>query len=475
MGSGYLCLALCLAEISSALPFSGGTYGLARLSPRKFFWKVMTTLGFIVLVLTVVYCALSPIHGNFDRYALNQPDIRPPHEEFSGYRFFVYLPAASWFFRGVETLPLTAGDASQASKSIPKAIYAVFATSFLLAIGVLFSSVSLSPGITREFVDSIAPLTAGYGLIFHIRYKYALVFTLITQYARAQAFLFVYSRQLLALEKSRLYLEDLPSCVRNTHELLPGISFGTTLTAIITPILYYTFHEKYTAMYNNACQLACYFVYIGMFACYYQFRKQFHTLSKGYRSPFGIYGAIYGTIVFSICAVSLIGFQDDNGTSITIFVIMIVGLMLRYIVVGRFREIFNSEEQAVMFIAYVMKTNAERRKRTQMRKSIMTSISPTSQLRSMLSQEESLMSALSAAEGDGKIGSGAATGGDAIDIVSADLEPLLTDVPTAAAAAAAIADGMNAEKTAAQCDEASQLEDCRTPVAPSSQEPNKTT
>jgi len=32
IASGYLCLMLCISEVTSALPFAGGSYGLARIS-----------------------------------------------------------------------------------------------------------------------------------------------------------------------------------------------------------------------------------------------------------------------------------------------------------------------------------------------------------------------------------------------------------------------------------------------------------
>lgn len=48
-GSGFLCLNLCMGEMSSALPFSGGIFGFVRATLGPF-------LGFLVACCEIVYC-----------------------------------------------------------------------------------------------------------------------------------------------------------------------------------------------------------------------------------------------------------------------------------------------------------------------------------------------------------------------------------------------------------------------------------
>ena len=172
MGSGYLCLSLCLCEMTSAMPFSGGTYGLARvtlgkfpaflmgtceyieylnctafameisgemvstliygtpdchlqplfwfifylylvcwqLTPRKVFWWYMSLLGLFVIVMLTIYCVLSPLHANFNQHITHQPHMNHDSAHSHTYQSFRVLPFASWFFMGLETVPLTAGN-----------------------------------------------------------------------------------------------------------------------------------------------------------------------------------------------------------------------------------------------------------------------------------------------------------------------------------------------------------------------------
>eukprot|EP01034_Spumella_vulgaris_P032394 gene32394-39989_t len=87
------------------------------------------------------------------------------------------------------------------------------------------------------------------------------------------------------------------------------------------------------------------------------------TLGKFPAFLIGIYGALYGSVVFVISVISLIGFQDDQGAAVIIAIVLLVVLTARYYFRGRHKEVYNSEEQAVLFIAYVVKANTASKRR----------------------------------------------------------------------------------------------------------------
>ncbi len=158
-GMGYLCLTLCLAEMTSALPFSGGLYGFVRVTTNPFWGFVVAAcevfqsifyisvcvmhmaelireafgdprehdgivwvmffvtalisqlaggqifltwnrfLGGVGIFIVLLYLVLAPIHGDFEHYA-HQDD------QFIPVRVFERFPLSSWMFLGVEYLPL---------------------------------------------------------------------------------------------------------------------------------------------------------------------------------------------------------------------------------------------------------------------------------------------------------------------------------------------------------------------------------
>jgi ethanolamine permease len=173
-GIGYICLVCCLAEMTSTLPFSGGAYGFVRVcigpffgyligclealqnmayviaaviplgemltvvfrtSPKyeplywvvffitalsinivggKSFWRFVRVIGFVSLVLLLLYIGASAQYGDFQRYS--QSDVSNYH--FNGRRFMSYFPYSSWFFIGIEALPLACTDCKQVSCSL---------------------------------------------------------------------------------------------------------------------------------------------------------------------------------------------------------------------------------------------------------------------------------------------------------------------------------------------------------------------
>ncbi len=158
-GLGYLCLTLCLAEMTSALPFSGGLYGFVRVTINPFWgflvalceivqsvfyisvcvmfmaelvreatdcsindepivWMLFFVtavgtqllggavflsfnrfLGSLILFIVLLYLTLSPIHSEFNKYTWR-------HDGFAVIEVLQRFPFASWMFLGVEYIPL---------------------------------------------------------------------------------------------------------------------------------------------------------------------------------------------------------------------------------------------------------------------------------------------------------------------------------------------------------------------------------
>ena len=161
---GYICLVLCLAEMTSALPFSGGSYGFVRvcigpffgycigccealqniaytisavipfarmlttvfnednhyepaywalffvvamginIAGGKVFWYFNNAIGMISLALVIIYIVSTAQYCDFSRYA------EPSYSSFNGRAFVTYFPLSSWFFLGVEAIPLACVD-----------------------------------------------------------------------------------------------------------------------------------------------------------------------------------------------------------------------------------------------------------------------------------------------------------------------------------------------------------------------------
>ena len=213
IGTAYICLCLCTSELTSALPFAGGAYGLARctlgfyagfiigccetieyilyvsasalslgqiissilpsLNPYqpvlwllfyltalpihiyggKYFWKFNNILAIISFVVIIIYCLGSLPYTNFMHYASTSDG-----KSFDS--FIAVLPLAAWFFVGVEAVSMASDDTKEPKKNIPRGQIACICTLFITAISVLFVCCSLPTGID-DLTNTLAPLNTG--------------------------------------------------------------------------------------------------------------------------------------------------------------------------------------------------------------------------------------------------------------------------------------------------------------------------
>lgn len=85
------------------------------------------------------------------------------------------------------------------------------------------------------------------------------------------------------------------------------------------------------------------------------FRVKYNTLKRSFVNPFGIYGAVYGMMVFSIVFVSAAALQDDDQFALYFLLAWTTLVSVIYVLLYRRRQIYSAEESAILFLAYVMK------------------------------------------------------------------------------------------------------------------------
>eukprot|EP01031_Cornospumella_fuschlensis_P050598 gene50598-61892_t len=174
MGSAYMCMVMCIAEMTSTLPFSGGTYGFVRValgsfvgamvgysemilnicyvsstllawgqmwrnilqgdeegdsrsyevifwavfivtsivihfSPPRYFWSFNVFIAIVSLLTVIMYLLATTQYINYPSYipAAFSP---PKAQEYGMAAVMGALPLTSWWYVGVEMLPLAANE-----------------------------------------------------------------------------------------------------------------------------------------------------------------------------------------------------------------------------------------------------------------------------------------------------------------------------------------------------------------------------
>ena len=217
IGTSYICLCLCTSELSSALPFAGGSYGLARCTlgfyagfiigccetveyimyvsssvvslgaitsyaiPElssyqpviwlifyitalsihifscRIFWLFNIVIALISIIILLIYCFGSLPYVHFLHFAATKDGLW----FVGGFPDFLrVLPISAWFFVGVEALSTACDDVRDPKVSIPRGQLSCVATLCVTATLVYFISSSLPTGVD-DLAHTLAPLNTG--------------------------------------------------------------------------------------------------------------------------------------------------------------------------------------------------------------------------------------------------------------------------------------------------------------------------
>ncbi|EEY64775.1 Amino Acid-Polyamine-Organocation (APC) Family [Phytophthora infestans T30-4] len=378
IGTAYVALCCCTAEITGALPFAGGAYGLARctlgfypafmigccealeyiayvststiafvdlvvdavpeakpirpllwglfylsalifhIKGGRAFWVFNLVLGVVSLLIVLLYCIGSLPFVNFARYAADS------NLEFVGgfQGFMKALPLAAWFFVGVEALPMASGQVEQAKHVVPTAQVGCVLTLFGTGIFVYFITVSLPPGIA-SLPTELVPFDNG--------------FTLLLDFPRDCA---ISTSNL----RHRVWIHVLlPSFLNKTtiqHETpYAALIAGTTVSYALCLVVYWA--PSIGQYLFNICMLAGFMSYTGQCIGYISLKHNYRNIRVSH---------IVGIVVF----------QGNGSVETFVFITVVALLTLFYFVYARKRQTFSPQENRVMLVAHVTKFNIKK-------------------------------------------------------------------------------------------------------------------
>lgn len=275
------------------------------------------------------------------------------HEWFHGgiKEFMHMLPTTTRFFVGIQSIDVTCGQLKFPKSQVPKGSIGAIATVMITSFAVVFIACSLSPGVS-VLQHQLYPLTQGYSLMFQLTTKQAACLSLPPIITYGMGYMYFYGKQLSAMGRSGLlpFVVGHEISVRNTPVVahVTGAVLGLGICVLLYSI------EATKLEINNLAILVAMVTYMSIFISFVWFRYFFTTIKREFTNPMGIFGAVYGFVIFAICFISVCGFQDTYH-AISVFVIGSGILSAYYYVIVRKRQIFSEEERKVMFKAYVVK------------------------------------------------------------------------------------------------------------------------
>lgn len=416
----YLGLTFSLAEMSPALPHTGGAYSFARtamgqwggfitglaenveyvLTPAVIVFFISSYMsgifgtapeslplwwiGFYILFVTlnvvgvelsfkvtlvVTLLALSCLvvfwisalpNIDFAKWAMNigadgnvLPEGNGPFLPKGWIGVLASMPFAVWLFLAIEQLPLAAEESVDPKRDMPRGILAGIFTLIVSAFMILWLNPSVAGIGSHKLSTSGEPLLDGFKAIYGdgIAKTLATV-AVLGLVASFHTIIFAMGRQVYSLSRAGYF----PPALSVTHgsRKTPhrAMIVGTVLALAVMFILWFKLgSDKGAAVIGgtllNMAVFGAMLSYISQAVSFILLRKNFPSLERPYRSPFGNFGAVL-TVV--IAAVTLYFQMTDPvyQQGVVWVAIWIAVGTLYFALVGRKRLILSPEEEFAM-------------------------------------------------------------------------------------------------------------------------------
>lgn len=401
MSVGYAMLACCLAEMVSVIAFPGGYYGYARCTVHPFFgylvgcsgvietifvtaatvlriaqaiticcgtpikleplWWVLIHSGAILVhvqhhqvywvamlaltalcVLTYVIFTLGSIPvDHFEAHA-----HIPKTAMMMDVKWLQVLSLPSIFYYGCDLVIVAADEVRDSKKIIPKAMLAGYATMAVVAVAIILSTVSQTPGLTGTLFTTVFPLSFGFANMLNIRFSQAVAYIVAPLLSSLLGYMCISGRMITSLSKSGL----LPSVLKSTNHTSAMAMLMTSAIGLCLQAVAWTYD---TGISFRAALHAAYFVYIAMLCCYVVFKYRYGHLHCNFQSPFGILGAILGFVIFTLALASLV-LSAINNIGSYIYATAMGMFVIYYFLIAEDQQQFSPEEQQEFFKVYTI-------------------------------------------------------------------------------------------------------------------------
>ncbi|ETW01736.1 hypothetical protein H310_06341 [Aphanomyces invadans] len=414
MGFAYLSLCMSMAEVSSMVPFEGGAFGLARCT-----WGFYA--GFIVgcceavqyiLYVTCAFVALGRMVAQFwpliadhqyiswgISYVLSSGMLivggnvywrwnmalallsfsilivyvcgSLPYVDIATHgggtalhfvggfnHFMAVFPLTAWYYVGVESLNRLCAEVVEPRRSIPMGQMACMYTLFATSIMVFFVTISVDPGMP-SVATSLAIMNPVFNKLFNCTDDISTLLALPATFATGQGFVQAYMKIISCMAGSKL----IPVVLHEKHPKWHTPVYAIVVASCVSfGLCFVDFYASLdTTVFNTCIFLGC-ISYLSQCVGYLYLKKNFRSMERKYKSPFGRAGAIYASAVWLWTMVSIANYQGDGHTSVLIAVGVLGVCTVYYYAVAKERQTISEEERKALFFAHVSKHNLSKRR-----------------------------------------------------------------------------------------------------------------
>ncbi|MEM7410603.1 MAG: ethanolamine permease [Myxococcota bacterium] len=297
-------------------------------------------------ILVVFYIGAIP-HLDIATHALARGDRPWLPNGWAG--VFAALPFAIWFYLAIEELPLAAEEAHAPERDLPRGILLGLATLVVCAFLTLILSAGIAPG-SAALGKSDEPLFDSLRTIFGdgLGARGLALVAVAGLVASFHTIVFAYGRQIFSLSRAGYFPRWLSKTGRRQtphRALWVGAAIGYAVAATV-----HTLGPEHPvgAVLLNLAVFGAVLSYTFQMTSYILLRRRFPDIERPYRSPFGVPGAVAALVISLVTLVALF-VSDPVYQRVAIGAAVWYALGLVYFAVyGRHRLVLSPEEAFAM-------------------------------------------------------------------------------------------------------------------------------
>lgn len=256
-------------------------------------------------------------------------------------------------FSGLLMLPLCCVEAINPKTTVSWSMCRACFTVLLLALIVAFACCSLAPG-PSGLGDDDAPLSSGYSHAFSISFHSSRGFSLLPCYVTSFCFIYSYSRLVCAMARSHLLPRFLAQTRGQRQVPYAAQIVGNVLAFCMLLLFWHS--AKDIHIFVSMAFYSSMVVFMGILFSFCIFRWKYTTLAREFSSPVGIPGAVLAGFVFLLPLIHTLSYTELSHLSLIIFLSIMAVCAVYYALVANKQQAYSKEEQDIMLVVYVMKS-----------------------------------------------------------------------------------------------------------------------
>lgn len=418
IGSMYMLLSMCFAELTSTVAFAGGSFGYCRctlgpfvgylvgatevlenflyvivtvlaistactegfgtdpnleplwialvylfmfvvhLRGGSFLWNFIMSCGFVTVLLVLIFCAGSMKVLDMPKYAVNE---RTPIFRDSPNHFMQAMYFSTWFYIGVEIVPQTCERVKNVNVNLPRGLFFGNLFSFLVSFWILVGATGIFPGISDVLSSEAFPLSFGYMQFLKTPHSFGALMSIAPSMSAAIGFMYGCGYQVQSLANSGILPPIFAKHYGKNETPYFNLAWSSILQYVVCIVMWKCFPDKIVILYETVV-IGASFVYIGVFLAFIVFRTKFGNMKRHWVNVFGIPGAIVGIAIAATMFVSVAFYQATRDALIIYAVFMVLSLIFYYAYAKK-HQFFSIEEQRKFMKAYILNANKKNRLR----------------------------------------------------------------------------------------------------------------